>query len=160
MLTTILFTDIVGSTKKAAELGDGRWQSLLERHNAMVEDELQRFNGVMVKNTGDGFLATFDGPSRAVKCALAVINSARGLGIEVRAGVHTGECMIGPHDVSGIAVHLASRVLDEASPGEVLVSSTVKDLVYGSGISFRNRGEHELKGIEEKKRLFSVEAMA
>ncbi len=156
MLTTVLFTDIVGSTKKAADLGDSKWQDLLERHNAMVRDEVQRFNGVVVKNTGDGFLATFEGPSRAIGCALAIARFARELGVEVRTGVHTGECIIGPTDIGGIAVHLASRILGEASAGEVLVSSTVRDLVYGSRISFVDRGEHELKGIEEKRRLFSV----
>lgn len=157
MLTTVLFTDIVGSTKKATELGDDRWQSILEKHNSMVRREVQRFSGVVVKNTGDGFLVTFDGPTRALRCAWAITRSARELGIEVRAGVHTGECIIGATDVSGIAIHMASRILDEASAEEVLVSSTVKDLVYGSGISFKDRGEYELKGIEEKRRLFAVE---
>ena len=159
MLATVLFTDIVSSTKKAAELGDNRWQGILEQHNSMVRNEVEKFNGAIVKNTGDGFLSTFDGPTRALKCAWAVTNSARGLGIEVRAGVHTGECIIGPTDVSGIAIHMASRILDEASAGEVLVSGTVRDLVYGSGISFKDRGEYELRGIEEKRRLYSVESI-
>jgi class 3 adenylate cyclase len=156
MLTTVLFTDIVASTKRAAELGDIKWQSLLERHNSMVIGEVQKFNGVVVKNTGDGFLATFEGPSRAIGCAWSITRSARELGIEVRAGVHTGECVIGPADVSGIAIHMASRILDKAQSGEVLVSSAVKDLVYGSRISFADREEHELKGIEEKRRLYAV----
>jgi class 3 adenylate cyclase len=159
LLTTVLFTDIVGSTRKAVELGDSKWQSLLESHNSMVENELRRFNGILVKNTGDGFLATFDGPTRAIKCAWAVTRAARDIGIEIRAGVHTGECMIGPKDVSGVAVHIASRVVNEASPGEVMVSGTVKDLVYGSGISFTDRGEYQLKGIEERRRLFAVESL-
>jgi len=156
ILTTVLFTDIVASTKKAAELGDTRWQSLLEQHNSMVRDEIQRFSGVVVKSTGDGFLATFEGPSRAIGCAWNITRSGKELGIEVRAGVHTGEYIIGPADVSGIAIHLASRILDEALPGEVLVSSTVRDLVYGSRISFADREDHELKGIEEKRRLYAV----
>jgi class 3 adenylate cyclase len=156
LLTTVLFTDIVGSTSRAKELGDSKWQSLLERHNSMVASEIQKFNGVVIKNTGDGFLATFDGPSRAIACAWAIARSARDLGIEIRSGIHTGECIIGPTDVSGIAVHMASRVMDEASTGEVMVSSTVRDLVYGSEISFADLGERELKGIGEKRRLYSV----
>jgi class 3 adenylate cyclase len=159
MLATVLFTDIVDSTRKAAELGDMKWQNVLEKHNLMVTNEILRFRGSVVKNTGDGFLATFDGPTRAIKCAWDVTRSAKNLGIQVRAGVHTGECIIGPTDVSGIAVHMASRVVDEASAGEVLVSGTVRDLVYGSGISFKERGEYLLKGIEEKRRLYSVESV-
>jgi class 3 adenylate cyclase len=156
MLTTVLFTDMVDSTKKAAELGDARWHGVLEQHNSMVRNEVHRYNGQIVKNTGDGFLATFDGPTRAIKCAWEVTRSSTGLGIEVRVGIHTGECIVGPTDVSGIAIHLASRVVGEASPGEVLVTSTVRDLVYGSGVSFTDRGEHQLKGIDEKKHLYSV----
>jgi len=159
MLATILFTDIVDSTRKAADLGDTKWQTILEQHNSMVTNEILRFRGTVVKNTGDGFLATFDGPTRAIKCACGVTQSVKKLGIEVRAGVHTGECIIGPTDVSGIAIHTASRVVDEASAGEVLVSGTVRDLVYGSGISFKERGEYQLKGIEEKKMLYSVESV-
>jgi class 3 adenylate cyclase len=159
MLATVLFTDIVDSTRKAAELGDIKWQNVLEQHNSMVTNEILRFRGTRVKNTGDGFLATFDGPTRAIKCAWGVTRSAKNLGIEVRAGVHTGECIIGPTDVSGIAIHTASRVVNEASAGEVLVSGTVRDLVYGSGISFKERGEYLLKGIEEKRRLYSVESV-
>jgi class 3 adenylate cyclase len=159
MLATVLFTDIVDSTRKAAELGDIKWQNVLEQHNSMVSNEILRSRGTLVKNTGDGFLATFDGPTRAIKCAWGVTQSAKNLGIEVRAGVHTGECIIGPTDVSGIAIHTASRVVNEASAGEVLVSSTVRDLVYGSGISFKERGEYLLKGIEEKRRLYSVESV-
>ncbi|MCI4353687.1 MAG: adenylate/guanylate cyclase domain-containing protein [Thermoplasmata archaeon] len=159
MLTTVLFTDIVGSTKRAAELGDSKWQVILERHNSMVKNEVERFTGSVVKNTGDGFLVTFDGPTRALRFAWAVTRSAKDLGIEIRAAAHTGECIFGATDVSGIAVHVASRILNEASAGQVLVSSTVRDLVYGSGISFKDQGEHELKGIEEKRRLFSVDAV-
>lgn len=159
MLTTVLFTDIVDSTRKAAELGDTKWQNLLEQHNSIVTSEILRFRGTVVKNTGDGFLATFDGPTRAIKCAWGITQSVKNIGIEARAGVHTGECIIGPRDVSGIAIHTASRVVDEASAGEVLVSGTVRDLVYGSGISFNERGEYLLKGIEEKRRLYSVESV-
>ena len=155
-LTTVLFTDIVDSTKKVAELGDNKWRTLLEQHNLMARNQIERFGGVVVKNTGDGFLATFEGPSGAIRCAWEITKSAKQLGVEVRAGVHTGECIIGPTDVGGIAVHMASRVLDEASAGEVMVSGTVRDLVYGSRISFADRGEHLLKGIEEKRRLYSV----
>lgn len=157
ILTTVLFTDISGSTKKATELGDSMWQNLLDRHNSLVKDSVHRFQGVVIKNTGDGFLATFDGPTRAIKCAWDITRSANALGIEVRAGVHTGECIVGV-DVTGIAVHTASRVLDEAAPGEVLVSGTVRDLVFGSGVSFADRGEHDLKGIEEKRHLYAVTA--
>jgi class 3 adenylate cyclase len=156
MLTTVLFTDMVASTKRATELGDLKWQSLLESHNSMVKDEVQAFSGVVVKNTGDGFLATFERPSQAINCAWNVTRLAKEMGIEVRAGVHTGECIIGPTDVSGIAIHMASRILNEAQPGEVLVSNTVRDLVYGSKISFIDREEHELKGIEEKRRLYAI----
>jgi class 3 adenylate cyclase len=122
----------------------------------LVRNEVRKYSGQIAKNTGDGFLATFHGPTRAIKCAWAVTKLSAGLGIEVRAGIHTGECIVGPNDVSGIAIHLASRVLGEASLGEVLVTSTVRDLVYGSGVSFTDRGEHQLKGIDEKKHLYSV----
>ncbi|MDA4128173.1 MAG: adenylate/guanylate cyclase domain-containing protein [Thaumarchaeota archaeon] len=156
MLATVLFTDIVGSTRRAAELGDSKWQALLAQHDSMVRNNVERFSGSVIKSTGDGFLATFEGPSRAIGCAWSVTRSAGELDIEVRAGIHTGECILGSTDISGIAIHMASRILDEALPGEVLVSSTVRDLVYGSRISFNDRGEHELKGIEDKRHLFSV----
>ena len=156
VLTTVMFTDIEGSTKRATELGDERWQRVLEAHNTMAKREIEKFNGSLVKNTGDGVLATFDGPTRAIRCAWAITRSAKDLGIEVRAGVHTGECIIGPNDVSGIAIHMAARVMGEASGGEVLVSGTVKDLVYGSGVFFEDRGAHELKGIDERRQLFAV----
>ena len=155
-LITVLFTDIADSTKRAVELGDNKWQGVLERHNSMAKSLIERFGGVVVKNTGDGFLATFEGPTGAIRCACTITESAKELGVEVRAGVHTGECIIGPTDVGGIAVHMASRILNEASPGEVLVSGTVRDLVYGSRISFADRGERLLKGIEEKRRVYSV----
>ena len=155
-LTTVLLTDVVDSSKRAAENGDSNWRSLIEQYDSAIAREVERYSGVVVKRTGCGFLATFDGPTRAIRCGWAATKSAKELDMEVRAGIHTGECIIGPTDVSGIAVQLASSVLQQASAGDVLVSSTVKDLVYGSGISFEDRGEYELKGIEDKKHLFSV----
>jgi class 3 adenylate cyclase len=156
MLATVLFTDIVGSTMKAAELGDAGWKELLEKHNRIVREEVQRNGGIVIKSTGDGFLATFDGPTRALKCACSIRESLNSLGIQVRAGLHTGECIFSESDVSGIAVHIASRTMNLASPNEILLSSTVRDLVYGSNISFEDKGEHELKGIEGKRHLFSL----
>ena len=158
VLATVLFTDIVGSTKRAAELGDRNWRVLLERHNEAVRQELVRFRGHEVKTLGDGFLATFDGPARAVRCAAAIIAKVRALGIEVRSGLHTGEIEIGHEDVGGIAVHTAARVKDLAGTHEVLVSSTVRDLVAGSGLSFHDRGSHALKGLPEPLHLFAAEA--
>jgi len=156
MLATVLFTDIVGSTMKAAELGDAGWKELLEKHNRIVREEVQRNGGIVIKSTGDGFLATFDGPTRALKCACSIRESLNSLGIQIRAGLHTGECIFSESDVSGIAVHIASRTMNLASPNEILLSSTVRDLVYGSNISFEDKGEHELKGIEGKRHLFSL----
>jgi class 3 adenylate cyclase len=154
VLATVLFTDIVGSTERAAELGDRRWRDLLERHHAVVRRELQHFRGVEVDTAGDGFLATFDGPARGIRCAKAVTDSVRDLGLEVRAGLHTGECERMGDRVGGIAVHIGSRVASSAKPGEVLVSSTVKDLVAGSGIRFEPRGSHVLKGVPGEWQLF------
>jgi class 3 adenylate cyclase len=156
MLTTVLFTDIADSTKKAVELGDSRWRSLLAQHDSIARAEIKKLGGRELKSTGDGFLATFDGPTRAIKCAWTIVRGAKGLGLQVRGGVHTGECIFDSNDVSGIAIHIASRVMDEAKGGEILVSATVKDLVYGSGISFDDRGDHFLKGMEESRRLYSV----
>jgi class 3 adenylate cyclase/pimeloyl-ACP methyl ester carboxylesterase len=156
VLATVLFTDIVGSTQRAAELGDGRWRDVLERHESITRRELKRFRGTEVKTTGDGFLATFDGPARAIGCASAIAEAVRPLGIEVRAGLHTGECEVMNGDVGGIAVHTGARVSAQAGPGEVLVSSTVKDLVAGSGIEFEDRGDHELKGVPGEWRLYAV----
>ena len=156
MLATVMFTDIVDSTKRAAELGDGRWRRLLARHDELVRGQLGRFRGREVKSTGDGFLATFDGPARAIQCARAVTESVRPLGIDVRAGLHTGECEMIGDDVGGLAVHIGARVSQSAGPGEVLVSSTVKDLVVGSGIEFEDRGARELKGVPDEWRLFAV----
>jgi class 3 adenylate cyclase/pimeloyl-ACP methyl ester carboxylesterase len=157
VLATVLFTDIVGSTKHAAGVGDARWHELLDSHHAIVRRELATARGREVKTLGDGFLATFDGPARAIRCAHAILDRVRGLGLEVRAGLHTGECELIGEDVGGIAVHIAARVAALAEPGEVLVSSTVKDLVAGSGIRFMERGMHELKGVPEEWHLFAVE---
>jgi len=156
ILTTALFTDIVDSTRKAADLGDRRWRSLLDSHDGLVRDQLWRFRGQEIKTTGDGFLASFDGPARAIRCATEIVEATHGLGVEIRAGLHTGECHARDNDLSGLAVHIASRVGSLATAGEVLVSGTVKDLVIGSGIEFADRGEHELKGVPGAWRLFAV----
>jgi pimeloyl-ACP methyl ester carboxylesterase len=156
ILATVLFTDIVGSTEKAAALGDRAWLELREAHHAIVRRELDRFRGKEIDTAGDGFLATFDGPARAIRCAGAVSESVRDLGIEVRAGLHTGECEVVGEKLGGIAIHIGARVATAAAPGEVLVSSTVKDLVAGSGIEFEDRGQHQLKGIPTAWHLFAV----
>jgi pimeloyl-ACP methyl ester carboxylesterase len=156
VLATVLFTDIVRSTEQAARLGDRRWRDLLDAHHATVRRELAHFRGREVKTAGDGFLATFDGPARAIRCADAITEAVRPLGIEVRAGLHTGEVELIGDDVGGIAVHLGARVAALAGPGEVLASSTVKDLVAGSGLRFRDRGAHRLKGVPERWRLFAL----
>ena len=157
MLATVLFTDIVGSTAKAIELGDRAWRELLERHHALIRRELVRFRGAELDVAGDGFFARFDGPARAVRCACAISERVGELELEIRAGLHTGECELMDGKVGGIAVHIGARVAKEARPGEVLVSSTVKDLVAGSGLRFRERGTAELKGIPEGWRLYAVE---
>jgi class 3 adenylate cyclase len=156
VLATVLFTDIVGSTEHAAQLGDRRWKELLSTHDTMVRGEVERFRGRLVKSTGDGALATFDGPGRAIRCATAIRESVRSLGIEIRAGLHTGEIELHGDDIGGIAVHISQRVSALAAPGEVLVSRTVTDLVAGSGIDFEDRGEHELKGVPGVWRLYRV----
>lgn len=156
VLATVLFTDIVRATERAAALGDRRWRDLLDSHHALVRRELARFRGREVDTTGDGFLATFDGPARAIRCACAVSEGARELDLEIRAGLHTGECELIGDKVGGIAVHIGARVAASASPGEVLVSSTVKDLVAGSGLRFVDRGVHALKGVPGEWRLFAV----
>jgi Adenylate cyclase, family 3 (some proteins contain HAMP domain) len=158
MLATVLFTDIVGSTARTAELGDAGWRELLREHHSRVRRELARFRGRELDTAGDGFFATFDGPARAIRCACAVRNSVRELGLEIRAGLHAGECELLDGKVTGIAVALGARVAAHAQPGEVLVSSTVKDLVAGSGLRFSDRGEAELKGIPGAWQLFVVEA--
>jgi class 3 adenylate cyclase len=157
VLATVLFTDIVGSTEKAAALGDHRWRHLLNNHHTTIRRALSRFRGHEIKTTGDGVLATFDGPARGVRCACAIADEIRPLGIEVRAGLHTGECELIGDDVGGIAVHIGARVAAIANAGEVLVSSTVKDLVAGSGLRFGDRGSHSLKGIPGEWRIFAVE---
>jgi pimeloyl-ACP methyl ester carboxylesterase len=157
VLATVLFTDIVGSTERAAALGDHRWRDLLDHHHTMIRRSLSRFRGREIKTTGDGVLATFDGPARGVRCACAISEETRPLGIEVRAGLHTGECEMIGDDVGGIAVHIGARVAALAGAGEVLVSSTVKDLVAGSGLRFGDRGNHSLKGVPGDWRIFAVE---
>jgi pimeloyl-ACP methyl ester carboxylesterase len=156
VLATVLFTDIVGSTERAAELGDRRWRELLERHHDLVRRQLARFQGREIDTAGDGFLASFDGPARAVRCAGAIGLALQELGLEVRAGVHTGEVELTDGRVGGIAVHIGARVAASAGPGEVLVSSTVKDLVAGSGIDFEERGTHVLKGVPGEWQLYAV----
>jgi uncharacterized protein (TIGR00369 family) len=156
VLATVLFTDIVGSTARAGELGDARWNQLLEEHHAVVRKELQVFKGQEVKTTGDGFLATFHSPGRAVQCARAIRDGVHRLGLDIRVGLHTGECEVSGADVAGIAVHIASRVQGLAAPGEIVVSGTVRDLVTGSGLRFADRGTHQLKGIEGDWPLFVV----
>jgi class 3 adenylate cyclase len=156
MLATVLFTDIVGSTDRAAKVGDARWRAILDEHNRIVRAELDRFRGREVKTTGDGFMATFDGPARGVRCARSIVDAVRNAGVEVRAGLHTGEVELMAGDVGGIAVHIAARVSAKATAGEVLVSSTVKDLVVGSPLEFDERGEHVLKGVPGEWRLFAV----
>jgi class 3 adenylate cyclase len=146
VLATVLFTDIAGSTERASELGDRRWREVLDEHNARVRRQLDLFRGREVDTAGDGFFATFDGPARAIRAACAIRDSVRELGLDIRAGLHTGECELMGDKVGGIAVHIGARVADVAGPGEVFVSSTVRDLVSGSGIAFEERGEHELKG--------------
>jgi class 3 adenylate cyclase len=156
VLATVLFTDIVGSTDRARELGDARWRDLVERHHALVRRDLERYRGREIDTAGDGFLATFDGPARAIRSGKAIVESVRTLGLEIRAGLHTGEVELAGEDVRGIAVHTGARVASHAGPGEVLVSQTVKDLVAGSGIEFEDRGARELKGIPGEWRLYSV----
>ncbi|MFV1960362.1 MAG: alpha/beta fold hydrolase, partial [Acidimicrobiia bacterium] len=155
-LVTVLFTDIVDSTTRAAELGDSEWRRLLERHNQVVRAELSRWNGVEIGTAGDGFLATFDGPARAIQCALAISSEVKALGLGVRCGVHTGMVEVVGDDVAGLAVHIGARVGAMAHPGEVLVSSTVKDLVAGSGFMFEDRGRHELKGVPDRWQVYAA----
>jgi class 3 adenylate cyclase len=156
VLATIMFTDIVDSTTRAARSGDRAWRELLDSHDNMVRRQLARYGGLEIKTTGDGFLATFDGPARAIRSALAVRAGAARLGLDIRSGLHTGEIERRGTDIGGIAVHLGQRVSATAGSGEVLVTSTVKDLVAGSNIEFMDRGEHELKGVPGLWRLFSV----
>jgi class 3 adenylate cyclase len=156
VLATVMFTDVVGSTERAVSLGDRRWRDLLDGHDAAVRHQLATFRGHEVKTIGDGFLATFDGPARAIRCACAIRNAASDLHLDVRVGLHTGEIEIRGDDIGGIAVHIGQRVSALAEPSEIVVSSTVKDLVAGSGIEFEGRGEHELKGVPGSWRVFAV----
>jgi class 3 adenylate cyclase/pimeloyl-ACP methyl ester carboxylesterase len=159
VLATVLFTDIVGATARAAELGDRAWRELLEQHHGAIRRQLSRFRGRELDTAGDGFFATFDGPARAIRCGWAIRESLAELGLEVRAGLHTGECERLDDKVGGIAVHIGARVASQAQPGEVLVSSTVKDLVAGSGIEFEDRGDVTLKGVPEQWRLYAVSSV-
>jgi class 3 adenylate cyclase len=156
VLATVLFTDIVAATEHAARLGDRAWRDLLERHHQLIRRQLVRFRGHEVDTAGDGFFASFDGPARAIRCARAIVESIPQLGLDIRAGLHTGECELVDGKVAGIAVHTGARVASNAQPGEVLVSSTVKDLVAGSDVVFQDRGLHELKGIPGEWRLYAV----
>jgi len=156
VLATILFTDIVDSTRRAAEMGDRDWRALLDAHDVIVRAQLNRFRGREVNTSGDGFLAMFDGPQRAIRCAMAIRDAVQSLGIEVRAGLHTGECEVRGEDIGGIAVHIGARVSALAGPNEVLVSSTLRDLVIGSGLEFEPRGTHQLKGVPGEWHLFAV----
>jgi pimeloyl-ACP methyl ester carboxylesterase len=157
VLTTLLFTDIVGSTEQVTRLGDRRWKELLEHHNALVRKELQRYRGRELNTTGDGFFATFDSPTQAIRCAAAARDAVRQLGLELRAGVHTGECELHGHDLGGIAVHVGARIAAAAGAGEILVSSTLSELVAGSDIRFTERGLFTLKGVERERLLFAAE---
>jgi class 3 adenylate cyclase len=156
VLATVLFTDIVDSTRRAAELGDRDWHALLDAHDAVVRSQLVRFRGREVNTSGDGFLAMFDGPQRAIRCAMAIRDAVQALGIQVRAGLHTGECEVRGDDIGGIAVHIGARVSGLAGPNDVLVSSTLRDLVIGSGLEFDDRGAHQLKGVPGEWHLFAV----
>jgi len=156
VLATVLFTDIVDSTRLASEMGDVRWRELLAEHFRVIRRHLDRYGGREIKTTGDGVLATFDGPARAVRCAIDIRDELRTLGIGVRAGLHSGEIELADQDVSGLAVHIGSRISALAGDGEVLVSSTVRDLVIGSELSFEDRGRHELKGVPGDWQVFAV----
>jgi class 3 adenylate cyclase len=160
VLATVLFTDIVESTKRAAEMGDRHWRALLDRHDDAIRYQIARFRGREVKNLGDGFLATFSGPARAIRCASAIIETIAPLGIAVRSGLHTGEVELRRNDISGIAVHIAARIAAMAHPGQPLVSSTVRDLVAGSDLVFQDRGLHVLQGLPEEIRLYAVSAVS
>jgi class 3 adenylate cyclase len=156
VLATVLFTDIVDSTRRAAEIGDRDWHALLDAHDVVIRSQLNRFRGREVNPSGDGFLAMFDGPQRAIRCAMAIRDAVQALGIEMRAGLHTGECEVRGDDIGGIGVHIGARVSALAGPNDVLVSSTLRDLVIGSGLEFEERGAYELKGVPGEWRIFGV----
>jgi len=157
VLATVLFTDIVDSTRRAADMGDARWRDVLERHDRVARAEVLRHRGKLIKTTGDGVLATFDGPARAIRAATTLRERAPEVDVDIRAGLHTGECEMIGDDVGGLAVHIGARVMGTANAGEVMVSSTVKDLVAGSGIAFADRGDHELRGVPGSWHLFAVD---
>ena len=157
ILTTVLFTDIVGSTGLAATLGDQRWRSLLDAHDEAVREQFRRYRGTEINTTGDGFMASFNGPARAIACAKAIAEATEELGVQLRLGMHTGECEVRGDDLGGLAVHIAARVRTLAVAGEILVSGMVRDLVVGSGIEFEDRGEHELNGVPGSWKLFAVQ---
>jgi class 3 adenylate cyclase len=156
VLATVLFTDIVDSTARASDLGDAKWKQLLDQHDRITSDLVERHRGRVVKTTGDGVFATFDGPARAVQCGIATREAVRPLGLDIRAGVHTGECELRGDDIGGIAVHIGARVAGLAEPGEVVVSRTVRDLVAGSGLRFEDRGEHTLKGVPDSWQVYAA----
>jgi len=156
VLATVLFTDIVDSTRRAAEMGDRDWRALLDAHDAIVRVQLTRFRGREVNTSGDGFLAMFDGPQQAIRCAMAIRDAVQALGIQLRAGLHTGECELRGDDIGGIGVHIGARVSALGGPNDVLVSSTLRDLVIGSELEFEDRGAHELKGVPGEWRVFAV----
>jgi class 3 adenylate cyclase len=156
VLATVMFTDIVESTKRGAEVGDRQWRALVDNHDRMVREQLTRFRGREIKTLGDGFLATFDGPARAVRCASSIVESVYSLGIDVRIGLHTGEVELKDDDIGGIAVNIAARIAGIAGPGSTLVSSTVRDLVAGSGLQFEDRGRHTLKGLPEDLHIYAA----
>jgi class 3 adenylate cyclase len=156
VLTTVLFTDIVDSTAKAVELGDARWRELVEEHHRLVRRELTRFRGRELDTAGDGFFASFDGPARAIRCACAARDAVGELGLEIRAGLHTGECEQLDGKMTGIAVATGARIAALGGPGDVLVSATVRDLVAGAGLAFQDRGLHELKGLPERRQIYAV----
>ena len=156
VLATVLFTDIVDSTRRASEIGDRDWHALLDAHDAVVRAQLAHFRGREVNTSGDGFLAMFDGPQRAIRCAMSIRDAVQALGIQVRAGLHTGECEVRGDDIGGIAVHIGARVSALAGPNDVLVSSTLRDLVIGSGLEFEDRGAHELKGVPGEWHISAV----
>jgi class 3 adenylate cyclase len=159
-LSTVLFTDIVGSTERQAAVGDRSWRDLAQQHHAIVREGLKRWRGVEIDTAGDGFYATFDGPARAVECALDIAQTVQRLGIEVRSGVHTGECELIEGKPSGLSVSTGARIGAKAGPSEVLVSQTVRDLVAGSGLTFEDAGDHELKGLPDRWRLYRVVSSA
>lgn len=159
VLATVMFTDIVSSTEQLATMGDKAWKRLLDQHDSVTSRQVERFRGRAIKQTGDGVLATFDGPARAVQCARSIQEANHAIGLEVRAGLHVGECELRGDDIGGLAVHIAARVAERAGPGEIMVSSTVKDLVAGSGLEFTERGVHQLKGVPGEWRLFAVDAL-